>query len=368
MAQTFQGLREGTIRGGTGHLQLSDADASPGAVGLEHGLAGAEGLVQLVAEDDEVRDVLPRIDFVGLVSNGTLSLPFLGVGLDGPAEARAMDYPQLIHSGDWLRGRDERRVVLAAGLARALEVAVGESVTLLATTPDGILNAVDADVAGIVDLPVRELDDRYLATSLGLAADLLQAPDRVSKLVVVLRETEATEGTRSRLLAALGDAGIRVRVRTWREEAVFYAQVRLLYFGIFGFMGIVLLSVVLLASANTMLMAAAERTREIGTLRALGTRSAMIRRMFLAEGLLLGLLACAAGVALSLLVRFVLNHSGIVLPPPPGSTRGFPLHLEVYGLAYAAGALSMTGTVTLASYLAARRAARLPIVKALTHV
>ena len=52
-------------------------------------------------------------------------------------------------------------------------------------------------------------------------------------------------------------------------------------------MGLVLVVVVLLAAANTMMMAAAERTREIGTLRALGTRPSAITRMFIAEGLIL---------------------------------------------------------------------------------
>jgi putative ABC transport system permease protein len=117
-----------------------------------------------------------------------------------------------------------------------------------------------------------------------------------------------------------------------------------------------------------MMMAVAERTREIGTLRAIGTRPRLIRRLFLAEGLMLAIGGCLAGAVLSLVLRFILNHSGIMLPPPPGATQGSMLHVKLYGAAYGAGALAMIVTLAAASWLPARRASRLRIVEALAHV
>jgi putative ABC transport system permease protein len=279
-----------------------------------------------------------------------------------------MDPPRAVAAGRWLGGRDEPAVVLGSGLAAAVGGGVGDGVTLVVTTADGVLNAVDAEVVGLAEIPIRELNDRFLATSLGLADELLSAGGKVSKLVVVLREGADAATARDRLEAGLRGAGYEVRALTWEELAVFYRQVRLLYLGIFGFTGAVLVAVVLLASLNTMLMAATERTREIGTLRAIGTRPGRIRALFLAEGVLVALAGCLAGAALSLILRTLLNHSGIVLPPPPGVTHGMPLHVKFYGVAYAAGALAMLATMTLASYLPARRASRMPIVEALSHV
>jgi putative ABC transport system permease protein len=133
-------------------------------------------------------------------------------------------------------------------------------------------------------------------------------------------------------------------------------------------MGVVLVIVVLLAAANTMMMAATERTREIGTLRALGTRPSLVRGLFLREGVLLALLGSGLGAILSLVVAVVLNHSGLMLPPPPGTTHAMPLHVQVYAVAYAAGAVAMLLTLTFAAWLPARRASRIPIVEALAHV
>src|SRR6185295_8595804 len=100
---------------------------------------------------------------------------FAGVGVEPEAERRSMDTPRLVTSGRWLAGRDAREVVLGSGLARSLGVVSQDTVTLMALSVDGVLNAIDAEVAGIATLPVREMDDRYLATSVGAADALLLA-------------------------------------------------------------------------------------------------------------------------------------------------------------------------------------------------
>jgi putative ABC transport system permease protein len=353
-----------------GHLQIAARGAfDAGAdAGLDHPLANAAAIETALRADPSVVEVLPRLDFVGLLTNGARSVPALGIGVDPGPEARAMDQPKTLAAGRWLAGRDERAVVLGTGLAKSLDLKVGDGATLLATTADGTLNAVDAEVVGLADLPIKELDDRYLATSLGLASDLLAAEGRVSRIVVVLRDHRDAGAARGRFLRAIGGPDGAVEARTWEELAQFYRQVRTLYLGIFGFMGAVLVAIVLLATANTMLMAAAERTREIGTLRALGTRPGTVRRLFLAEGVLLALVGCAAGAVLSLALRLALNHSGLMLPPPPGATHGSPLHVKFYGVAYAAGTAAMIATLALSSWFPARRATRMRIVEALTHV
>ncbi len=370
MAQSLEGLREGTIRNGVGHLQFARAEEFEGGgeTALEHGFDRAEEAERILRGDPAVLAVLPRIDFVGLMTSGSRSVPFLGTGLDPAPEERTMDLPKVLSAGRWLEDAKERGVVLGTGLARTLSVRVEDTVTLLATTEDGTLNAVDATVVGLADIPIRELNDRFLATSLDLASELLSASGRVSKLVVVLRDASEAGPALARLREKLRAAGFDLPGKTWEELAVFYRQVRLLYLGIFGFMGAILTVVVLLASANTMMMAATERTREIGTLRALGTRPARVRRMFLAEGAVLAGIGCIVGAVLALLVRAVLNRSGIILPPPPGVTHGMPLHVKVYGAAYATGTVAMFVTLLLAAYFPARRASRMSIVEALAHV
>lgn len=278
-----------------------------------------------------------------------------------------MDTAQLLALGRWLAG-DGPEAVLGSGLAASLDAGPGDVITLLAMTADGVLNALDVEVVGIVRLPVRELDDRYLATPLATSQNLLAAGDTVSKLVVMIEDAEEARAVGGRLRAALAAEGVEVDYRTWRELAVFYRQVRTLYLGIFGFLGSVLLVIVLLAAANSMLMATSERTREIGTLRALGMRPRAIARLFLLEGLLVGALGCLVGTVSSLALRAIVNRAEIVLPAPPGVAHPVQLFIQLYPAAYAAAAAGMVAAALLAAWLPARRASRRPIVEALAHV
>ncbi|HWC65182.1 MAG TPA: FtsX-like permease family protein [Thermoanaerobaculia bacterium] len=370
ISQTFEGLKDGTIRGGTGHLQVARPETFAGAEErtLEHGIGDVGRVAAIVRRDPAVATVLPRIDFVGLLSNGNRSVPYLGVAFDPADEAKAMETRTLIVSGRWFSGPNEIAVVLGTGLAGAAGAKAGDTVTVFGTTPDGVLNAVDATVAGLAELPVKELNDRYLATTIPTASRLLDVTGTVSKLVVMLKPGEKAEDAAPRIRKALAAAGTPLQVKTWRELALFYNQVRILYAGIFGFMGAVLVIVVLLACANTMTMAAAERTREIGTLRAIGTPPGKVRAMFVAEGVLLALAGCLAGAGLALLVRAGLNASHVMLPPPPGASHGTPIHVAFYPLTYVAGLAAMLATLAAASYFPARRASRIPIVEALAHV
>lgn len=369
IAQSFEGLREGTIRS-VGQLQAVDRRAVGSAeeTTLQFGIPHADRARAIVASDPAVSSVLPRIDFVGLASNGAKSVPYLGVGVDPAPEAGATGARELVVAGSYLSAGAGEGVLLGTGLASALGVKPGDRVTLMATTPDGSLNAVDGVVQGLVDVRIKELNDRYVAGGLALVSRLLQSEGTVSKLVIFLKRG-ADEGAAARRIgSALTGSGFPVVIRRWRELAVFYEQVKLLYVGIFGFVGTVLVVIVILAAAIVMTMAVTERTREIGTVRALGTRPSGVLRMFLAEGVLIALLGCAAGAVFAILVRAGLNAWGFTLPPPPGGTHGDPIHVQLYPLAYAAGLIAMLVTMTIASYFPARRAARLPIVDALAHV
>jgi putative ABC transport system permease protein len=369
VAQSFAGLREGTIRS-VGQLQVVDrrAVASSEERTLEFGIPDASRVRALVARDPDVASAVPRVDFVGLASNGTKSVPYLGIGVDPEPEASATGAKEMVTAGKYLSGDGGDGVLLGTGLASALGAKVGDRVTLMATTPDGSLNAVDGVVQGLVDVRIKELNDRYVAAGTALVARLLQSPETISKLVVFLKPGADEEAARKRLASDLSGAGNPLAIRGWRELAVFYDQVKLLYVGIFGFVGTVLVVIVILSAAIVMTMAVTERTREIGTLRAIGTRPSGVLKMFLSEGVAIALVGCAAGAVFAVLVRAGLNAWGFTLPPPPGGTHGDPIHVQLYPLAYLAGLVAMVLTMTIASYFPARRAARMSIVDALSHI
>jgi putative ABC transport system permease protein len=118
-----------------------------------------------------------------------------------------------------------------------------------------------------------------------------------------------------------------------------------------------------------MSMAVVERTVEIGTLRALGLRRAGIRRMFLCEGLLLGVAGAVLGVLIAALLGAAINHSGLTWLPP-GNVDPIPLRVRVWGegALLTGTAISLACVAVLSAWWPARRAARLNVVEALRHV
>ncbi len=376
MAQTFQGLSDAAIRGGLGHLQVLPPGAMEGdeAQSLEKSLPDGEALAARLRLDPAVAEVLPRIQFMGLLSSGAKSVAFLGTAVDPVLEPRHMASAEALKGGAlapggagsrWLSAEPSARdVILGVGLARALGATVGTSLTLMSTTRDGALNAVDVEVAGLQDLGLRELNDRFLTVSLATAGQLLDAGPARSRLSVVLKRPQDTALEQARIQALLPGAS----VKPWFELASFYRQVKLLYFAIFGFMGLVLFLVVLLATANTLLMSVMERVREFGVLRAMGLQSGQLLALLQWEGAFLGLMGIALGLAATLVLRAGLNVLHLQMPAPPGTSHGYELNIHFVPLVYLVVAIGLQVTIQVSALFPGLKAARLRIVEALRHV
>ena len=361
---TYQGLAEASART-TGHLVLARTAQFDGFedTPLQHGLTDAQALRQRLLADPAVRQVLPRVEFGGLISNGDKSVIMMGVGIEPDAEFAVKGPFLTVQAGRELAGAERGAVMLGAGLARNLKAQPGASLTLLAGTTEGAMNALDVTVAGVVSTGVPEIDQRLVYTDVATAQRLL-VTDRVSSLGIFLDRMEATLPARARLGASLPDLALR----TWEEQAPFYRSVRALYNRIFGALGLIIGVIVVVVVANAMAMSVIERTREIGTLRALGTRPGQLLQTLAMEGLLLGAAGGAIGAAITVAVSVALQLFPVMMPPPPGRSIGYPLLITLdAGLMLATLGL-VTVLVALASALVARRTVRLPVVAALGHV
>ncbi len=376
MAQTFQGLSDAAIRGGLGHLQVMPQGAMEGdeAQSLEKALPDGEAMAAKLRRDPAVAEVLPRVQFMGLLSSGAKSMAFLGTAVDPVLEPRYMACTEALKGGAqayggkgsrWISADPAaREVILGVGLARALGASVGSSLTLMSTTRDGALNAVDVEVAGLQDLGLRELNDRFLTVSLATASQLLDAGPARSRLSVVLRHPQDTAAEQARIQALLPNTS----VKPWFELASFYRQVKLLYFAIFGFMGLVLFLVVLLATANTLLMSVMERVREFGVLRAMGLQPRQLLALLQWEGAFLGLLGSTLGLAATLVLRSGLNALHLQMPAPPGTSHGYELNIHFVPTVYALVVIGLQMTIQVSALFPGLKAARLRIVEALRHV
>ena len=365
---TYESLAQAAARD-SGHLVLATPAhfTTDEDVPLQHGLSDVAQLRTTLLADTAVRQVLPRVEFSGLISNGDKSTVMVAVGVD-PDNEFAIKGPFLtMKEGSVLASpvdgqSDEPEVMLGEALARSLKATPGSSLTLLASTTEGAMNAMDVRVKGIFSTGVPEMDKRLVYTSVATAQRLL-VTDRVTSLGVFLNSMEATLPAQARLAAQLPG----LEVQNWEQQALFYQAVKGLYNRIFGALGIIIGVIVVFVVTNAMAMAIIERTREIGTLRALGTLPGQLLRSLGLEGMLLGGVGAVAGGVLALGVSLLLYVVPMEMPPPPGRSVGYPLNVSIDPTLYLLTMLAMVSLTLIASLAVARKTVHMPVVDALAH-
>lgn len=373
---TYDSLRESTARD-VGHLTLSKRGyfAQEEETPLANGLEGSDHIRQVLLANPAIRGIQPRIELTGLVSNGQKSTIFVGLGVD--YKEFDMKGPFLdLRAGQTLQDPKSPRfdptqpqVMLGVDLARNLSVGVGDWVTLLATTADGALNALDFQVRGLYSTGVPELDKRQLYLHLASAQELLNS-SKVSTLSVYLFNTENTQTLQTWVENQLNQLSLaqELQVTPWQQLAFFYTRVKDLYDRLFGVMGTVMAMVVFVALFNTLTMSVSERTREIGTLSALGAYPSDILAGFVREATLLALCGSLLGTLLTGITIVAVRVADIQMPPPPGRTEGYPLDLY---FSFTLVGFCTLGTVlicVLAAWFSARKGVNKPITEALAYV
>jgi putative ABC transport system permease protein len=365
---TYESLQEMAARD-SGHLIVAHKNffTSDEDTPMQYGLDNAAEMRKRLEQDSGVRMALPRVQFSGLLSNGDKSSVFVGMGVDPAGEFYTKGPALTVASGTTLSAAPKAdapaEIMLGTELARQMKAVPGTLLTLLSTTTNGSLNALDVTVCGTVSTGVPDVDKRLVYVNIATAQHLL-VTDRVSTLSVYLKDTGQTDVMRTQVAAQFP----LQTVQTWRDQAYYYEAVRSLYNRIFGLLGIVIVVMVGFAISNTLTMAVVERTREIGTLRALGTLPQQIVGVFVLEGMILGGAGSLCGMLTALSTTFIFLFADFQMPPPPGRSVGYPLQINFSPSLYLLTTLVLVLLSVTAAWFVSRKMAAKPIVEALTHV
>lgn len=367
VASMYEGMRENMIRSQLGHLQIYQAGFNQyGHIEPEKYLlseAQVKRVSALVNGLDEVELLTPRLDFSGLITNGNQSVAVVGNGIDPDKEALLSSAITLMEGED-LFAEDQEGALVGQGLFNALNANIGDYLTLLASTADGAVNAVDVQIVGAINTGTREVDNRLLRINLSHAQDL-QFTQGVSRLVVLLQNTDQTEETIIKLQTVFEREGLTLEMRSWSQLANYYHEVVNLFDGVFGFLKIIVLFIAALSIANTMMMAVMERTPEIGSIRALGATRHEVMMLFLTEASYLGIFGSALGVVLGIILANSLTLAEFMMPTPPGSSQSYPIRIFVEWTVIWQTALTGVLVAVLASIYPAFKASRLLINQAM---
>jgi ABC-type lipoprotein release transport system permease subunit len=272
-------------------------------------LADADAVIQAAHAQPDVIAAARRIATAGIVSNRGNSVPVSITAIEPELEAPLSLQAEKITQGRFLSEEDGDAIFIGQALADRLEVTVGDRVTLLGRSKNELMRQHSMIVVGIYDLHAPDFEKATVYIPLIDGQTLYNLRGQATEVVIFLREVGGEDGVMSALQAQLPNA----EVDTWQTLRPEIRQTMQTKLATSSFVGIVLLMIAGIGILNLMLMAAFERTREMGVLAALGMKGRQIIGLFLLEGALIGVVGAVIGCVLGALLVGWTGQVGIDL-------------------------------------------------------
>ncbi len=360
-------LVQTAVSGQTGAIQVHHAGylknviASP----LTLDMPADEDFLNKIRKVPHVTAVAPRILFAGMINVGDQTLFAAMQAIDPKREFDAVPLRKMTVSdgGRFTSGKIADAVLLTAELEKGLRGTPGQAqlpAAVLGPDKDGALSGENITIAGQLKLNLPG-EKKLAVVPLALAQRLLKMEGRATELVIAVDNIDHIPEVAASLRRVLGSD---YEVHTWDQVASFVKQAMERQNLILSLVATVFMILMLLGVANTVLMSVLERTREIGTMMAVGVRRGKILALFLIEAATIGLLGGVAGGLAGLGVVTWLEQRGIEVTMPGSAV---PFIIRPYTtLTYLAFVVSLAagGSLLFAVY-PSWRASRMRPVQAL---
>ncbi|MBL8916503.1 MAG: ABC transporter permease [Archangium sp.] len=285
-------------------------------------------------------------------------------------------------------------ILIFEAQAKRLSVKVGDTLTIVAPTFRGTNNTLDVTVVAIAaDIGMLSSWNTFMNDQ-GLR-QLYQLNDETTgALQIYLKDIEQVKLVQEQLRTVLAREGFgmldpdprpffakfdgvnrenwtgqRLDVTNWEDETNFVQWIVTALTVLATIVIFALVAIIAVGIMNVMWISIRERTREIGTLRAVGMQRGTVLSMFLAEGSLLGLIGTIVGGIGGVLGSIAVSKAGITLPPS-WQFVFFSDHLVItptltwVGFSVGFITVAIAGISLIPSFLAAR----LKPITAMSHV
>lgn len=201
------------------------------------------------------------------------------------------------------------KIILSIPIALRLSVKVGD--TILATSAGQIKNTITRMtmpqtkrliVSGIYKISNKEYALEYTFTSLTSAQNILNRHNKISGIEVILNDIDDSDKLKSELLKKFGND---LSINTWYDLHKDLYRVMLIE----RWAAYILLSLIIAVAAfnilSSLTMSVLEKKKDIGVLRSMGTETGSIKKIFMFEGILVGVIGTVLGLAIGLFVCYL---------------------------------------------------------------
>lgn len=266
-------------------------------------------LENLANSNPNVTASSPFVSFTGLIENGTQLKIAQVRGVDPVKQDKVSSLSHYIPSEQWQAFHQQGGLILGAGIAKDLEVAAGDEVTLLLPQPteDGKLAQplrFSLPVTGVLKLE-GQLDHSYALLPIEKAQELLEyQPNEYSGIELALKAPFKVQELQMPKLANFNQP---LYLNTWIEKfGYMYNDIQLvrtvMYIAMVLVIGVACFNII-----STLIMAVKDKQGDIAIMRTLGANNGFIKRIFLWYGLLSGMKGALAGIILGVILSLNLT-------------------------------------------------------------
>ena len=270
-------------------------------------LSDDEAILEAARALPQVVSATRRINTGGMASSREGAFGVTIIGIEPEEEQPISLTAQQVAEGRYLTAEDQDVIFIGRGLALAMDVTVGDRITLVGRATHNQMRNRTMTIAGIYDVGMAEIEKRTIYVSLGEAQDLYGLNDQVTEVMISLKQI----GQEPVVMRSLRPLLSGYELTSWQTNMPELQQAIETKSGVMDIFSVIILVIAGIGILNMLLMAVYERTREIGLLGALGMKPRQISNLFLLEGALMGIVGLGFGVLLGLMLNFSLGQIGL---------------------------------------------------------
>lgn len=269
-------------------------------------LTDAQAVVSAAEADPNVLAATQRINTGGLVTNREGAFAVVITGIEPEKEVQVNLIGQYVTTGRNLVSDDVDNILIGKGLADAMDVTVGDRITMVGRSQNKEMRQRTMTIVGIYDLGMADIEKQTVYISLTEAQTLydLTAPTEVAIFLQHL-------GQEDEVITSLQASLPGYEIESFQANYPDLANAIDSKGGVMNVFSVIIIAIAGVGILNLLLMAVYERTREIGVLGAMGLKANQIALLFILEGTMIGLVGVAVGIALGLALNGYLMKVGM---------------------------------------------------------
>lgn len=287
----------------TAHLKITHKNFNEET--FEGRLKNPDEIIKKIKNLKFIKAFTKRLKIYGFLDNGIDNYPVIITGVKWGEDTLVYKINKYIEK------TPENGIVIGEVIAERFKVKPGDYLFINFRTPEGAIVSKEMKVKGIISTPSFYLNNVNVLLDLDTLNKIGDFNGEISEISLITDNYRKSFEYKRKISEIIKD----FKVSTWQEEGKDYLEVSKTKKAFQLIFILVIILIGIIGTTNTLLISVFERIKEIGTLKAIGMTDSEIKKMFITEGILIGIFGTLLGVILGVILNLYFVKYGINFEP-----------------------------------------------------